>query len=417
MDIFEAIHKNDIIMCMNLIAAGVDVNAVDVDKLTPLEWAIIYKNKEIVKLLVPIVENPINAIKIAAYYGAISFYAKILIEFKIDINKFDSENLSILQRAIWHKKYKCVKLLLENGANPNATKMGRYTPIQEVRCLPKCKNIVEILLQYGADPNFHNERDWTIVHKAIEYGDKETLELLCEYGANLNCGIGPAPLSYAIEKGHLDLVPFLLEKNADPNITGKNRAPLWWICDIKDHNEKLKIIKLLLENKADINLIDGTSTPLIGALCYDYKYDVSIMLENGANPNIITDTTALHCAVREGNLQIVQLLLKYGADPNLQDHKGNTPIFEAKGEELMQLLLDNKANIHTTNNGNLNVLQYKMHNQTYENRRMIKIIQKHLKKNKQMVKILLLAREYDENSLVSAEYLCLDLFKVIARML
>ena len=39
--------------------------------------------------------------------------------------------------------------------------------------------------------------------------------------------------------------------------------------------------------------------------------------------------TPLHVAACEGHLDMCQLLLEYGADPNAKDIYGNTPISEA----------------------------------------------------------------------------------------
>lgn len=70
-------------------------------------------------------------------------------------------------------------------------------------------------------------------------------------------------------------------------------------------------------------------------------------LDNGADPNIFIYASykwsALHFAAQRGNYQIVQLLLKRGADKNLKDRYGKTPgvLANDKGYSRVVALLDN----------------------------------------------------------------------------
>jgi ankyrin repeat protein len=64
--------------------------------------------------------------------------------------------------------------------------------------------------------------------------------------------------------------------------------------------------------------------------------------------NSATDdgTTALHCSIAPGNPAIVARLLAFGADPNVVDHDGRTPLWLAVHREdarIAALLLDYKA--------------------------------------------------------------------------
>lgn len=98
-------------------------------------------------------------------------------------------------------------------------------------------------------------------------------------------------------------------------------------------NQQLKPFKILLANKADVNIhnvYDGTSV-LIEACSYK-QYDrqfVEILLQNGANVNDVevgkrrqgnsTRFTPLMAACRTGNLNLVKLLVSKGAEINYQN--------------------------------------------------------------------------------------------------
>lgn len=68
------------------------------------------------------------------------------------------------------------------------------------------------------------------------------------------------------------------------------------------------------------------------------------LLEGGANPDgrANDDWTALTVAAREGHPAVVEVLLKAGADVNMPEGGGNTPLFWAAwgGQlEIVELLL------------------------------------------------------------------------------
>ncbi len=69
----------------------------------------------------------------------------------------------------------------------------------------------------------------------------------------------------------------------------------------------------------------------------------AIASPNVRNPN--DGRTALHVAIDNGNREVVELLFEYGANPNLKDHFGHTPLFNAvwNGLDMTKLLLEHGA--------------------------------------------------------------------------
>ncbi len=104
-------------------------------------------------------------------------------------------------------------------------------------------------------------------------------------------------------------------------------------------------VKKLLKEGHGVNAGSGGYSALFNAATKGHNEIVRILLENGADPNLVTNKgfTALHVASRSDYLEIASLLLDKGADPNIKNTvTGLTPLLyslEAKlSEETFELL-------------------------------------------------------------------------------
>ena len=104
--------------------------------------------------------------------------------------------LTLALLSFHHKEM--VELLLTHGADPNITIHIQDTPLHRAveRDLPYD---LELLLANGADPDTINLSGSTSVHSAVAHGQTKILEMLLDYGANPNAkdGGGHTPLYYA----------------------------------------------------------------------------------------------------------------------------------------------------------------------------------------------------------------------------
>jgi len=202
------------------------------------------------------------------------------------------------------------------------------------------KDESKFLLEQQIDPNARDDEGRTPLHYA---SNVEVAELLLKHGADPNAqdNEGNTPLHVAVREGDLDMVELLI-KYANPNI--KNNKGLLPIHYAKN----CQIMTKLLQITKDLNIRDATL--LHNAAKNGCKEVAKFLLDNGADPNVRDDEgrTPLHYA---SNVEVAELLLKHGADPNAQDNEGNTPLHVALYDERIEVarLLISVANVYIPN--------------------------------------------------------------------
>ena len=169
------------------------------------------------------------------------------------------------------------------------------------------------------------------------------------------------PLATCCAYGHYWAVKKLIDNgiSLDDRMEESNRTAL----HISVLKKRTKIVQLLLSHKADPNIVDSHSqTPLhiaaqfAPSLCHlliaaGARVDTKELFQNGQ--------TALHMlALNNYYLPLHYLILK-GAEVNSQTLDGLTPLHKAISQEsieCVELLLENKANIHLKDRNNISAL-------------------------------------------------------------
>lgn len=138
---------------------------------------------------------------------------------------------------------------------------------------------------------------------ATENGHLEVVKLLVEYGADIHY-FQDECLAIASEGGHLELVKFFLEHTTFTQ--SKNSAFI-----LSASNEHTDIVKLLLENGADVHFSQDYA--LVTASERGHTEIVKLLLKFGADVHA-QNNFALRKASENGYSKVVKLLLKHGAD-------------------------------------------------------------------------------------------------------
>ncbi len=125
----------------------------------------------------------------------------------------------------------------------------------------------------------------------------------------------------------------------------EKHTPIMWAA----FNGHTLVVGYLLEKGAKLDAIDRNGrNALMYASSGPYSETVELLLKRGARVNVqgkLEGFTALMTAAAEGQLEVVRLLLAYGADPGLEDKDGDTAASFARqnGHSAVVDLLENPS--------------------------------------------------------------------------
>lgn len=229
---------------------------------------------------------------------------KILLNSSADIQARNTCDETPLHYAAWQDESNAATLLISNGADPNAGDHNLLTPLHEAVRYGRTK-VSRVLLDAGADVNARTEDGVTPLHYAV--GENlEVVRLLVERGADVNAvsKAGLSPLTYSEFKGIAD---YLASKGAKPH----NFYDYALLGDIGE------IEKALNDDAEMVNRSNvwGKRTPIFHAIIGDSLLMVEFLISRGADVNVrdVNGITPLVLAKKLGRVEIAKVLIKAGA--------------------------------------------------------------------------------------------------------
>ncbi len=342
-----------------LMKAGAKVNTADEYGETPLTLACANGNGNVIRKLVEAGAD-VNAARwdgesalmLAARSGNVDA-VRLLLSKGAQVDAAESrkgQNALMWAAAAGHPEV--VDVLLKAGAKASVASNGGFTPLVFAAQKGDVKS-VSSLLRAGANVNYAVPSGQSVLQIAMIGKKNEVSHVLLDNGANVNSAdkMGITPLHVAAQAGSVELVKELLAKGADPNArtfktapeakgAGGNpfRAPPGELTPLhlaaKANHEN--VMRLLVAAGADPKLKGQDSTTLlmsaagsghVGVVTYAYELDPEINAVNQSG------FTAVHAAVNfvQNSTQpeiakVVQFLADHGADLDVKDKRGRTPI-------------------------------------------------------------------------------------------
>ena len=363
LELLEAVRSGDGEAVRTLLENGADVNAREPDGATALHWASHRADLEAATLLighgaeVDITNDyGITPMALACQNGSAELVEDLL-QAGANANGVRPSGETALMTCARTGNVATVSALLSHGADVGTTEPARGQTALMWASAQNHGDIVQALVDAGADiaartrveppsarPSASYGRrpspesyGFTAVLFAAKQGARSAIEVLLANGAGINdmAGDGTSVLQVAMFGGHWDLVPFLLERGADPNADGPGYTPLHWASGsweallsgaLGAHEYrwlaargpgKLDLVNALLAHGADPNARLEKAPPT-------YGYGGGGMFKHeGATPFVLAGKAA--------DVAVMRTLLEAGADPLIKSTDGTTALITAAG--------------------------------------------------------------------------------------
>ncbi|XP_064632635.1 ankyrin-2-like [Lineus longissimus] len=369
----EAVVESAFDMVALLIKNGANPNIQDVDGYTALHCAMKAGNKEIILHLLDHghcdVNLQTNRSPEEPWMSALGFAIE-----ELSLDRLDEVG----------------ERLLELGADPMATclQAGSTKEMTPLHLAAKygLNSIIRKLLRYGADLNVV-AGETTPLAIALKNNKPESAELLIRKGAKLIPDVDGVEIlkgnsfHVAVEAGVTDILALLADFSADifsvlPNDADEKRTPLGIAC-VQNAERVTRLIRKILEIGADVNMRCFCTKrddvpPLIAAISHSTDRAVKELIRNGADPDAYLDQSdkkgdiaALDFMTEKGNVSMIRLLLKAGADVRglITKERGMVGILPVDTDvsplrDVVQLLCNFGIDIRETHEMGFNVLHH-----------------------------------------------------------
>lgn len=210
------------------------------------------------------------------------------------IMQLDIVKIPLVEACYWGN-VQAVETLLHNGANPNYSLRGYWTPIEAAvngtASKEECKKIIKLLVEHGANIDQY----------------ESTEPVLFTFAGRLT-------LTNDADHEH-EMILWLLDNGANPKESIDNQTILHYAAR-------------------------GTDSHFVATLINDYQFDVNSKGYDGQTPLIAALRYNNPCATPEQLLDMIHTLVSAGADVSITDENGKTAYDYA-----IQKGLDDIANI------------------------------------------------------------------------
>jgi ankyrin repeat protein len=301
--LLDAVRANDTKRALTAIDEGADVRQLTPDGTTALHYAVYNDNASLIDRLVAKGAD----VKAANEFGSTPMIEAAtvgnaaviitLIAAGADVDAPGADGQTPLMIAARGSNVAAAKVLLERGANPNASELWRQQTALMWAAAQRQPEMVTLLIEHGAEVDARS-----VENKWPRQVTGEPRRMYRPMG-------GLTPLLFAAREGCLECARALVEAGADVDLTDpKNITPLFLAID----NFHFDVAKYLIEAGANPNKWDWWGrTPLYSAV------DLNTLPHGGRADRRSTDSTT--------SLEIIELLLAKGANPNVQLKLGVAP--------------------------------------------------------------------------------------------
>jgi uncharacterized protein len=246
-----------------------------------------------------------------------------------DRDTVNPDGTTALHQAVRNNDLPSVEALIKRGADVKAATRYGITPMN-LAAMNGNAAILRKLLDAGADPNSATPGGETALMTAARTGSAEAVTLLLDRGATVNAKDAvraQTALMWAVTERHPDIVKLLAARGADVNAQTAITIPKGEYVPARAGGASGSgIIRQRALPKAD-----GGMTSLLFAVRDGNTDMVRLLLELGANLEQTSGnhTSPLLIALLNGQVGLATELLEKGANPNAADDYHRAALFAA----------------------------------------------------------------------------------------
>lgn len=402
--LYRACETGNLEAAQRLVQEGVDINSGD-ETYGPSLAVAAYKGRlDIVEMLIEsgcsltngdgIYGGPVQAAVLGNHLEVLEFLVSAGADINMPVGKAKqfSSNLPLsgspLQAATAMANEVMVDWLVNRGANVNygagngctSWGFGGEGSSLLIAASQGHLSLVNRLLQANADVNQRTGEDHrrpsTPLEAACKNNRVTVVERLLKAGAAIESNNCPdesgSPLFWAVKTGSVETVELLLKNGADPNALRHSEKGRRTVLSQACKGVKAEIVSALVEAGADVHktsrFADDDESPIQTAVRHSSVDVIRVLLKYGANVNDQTSEgfTALHKAARRGCADILHALLSEDlADYSLRLINGSQPIHSAarwNQPDCIQMLVEAGADINSRNNSGKTPLHWATEN-------------------------------------------------------
>ena len=248
-----------------------------------------------------------------------------LVSEDIDINSNNRLNRTPLQTAVLANNIAFIRQISNGGADIEHQDASGNTSIH-LAVIEDLGVIVEYLARLKARVDTANFSGDLPIHSASLSASPEVIEILIDYGADITKrnNSGRSPIHLAVYSQNLQTAETLIKQGADVEIPdSNNNTPLHYVAYAGLTTElnidsSSSLDSQTQGNQTDDQTRDGT----------DVVDMIDLLLKSGANINAQDNegNTPLHSATLIGQITTIESLLLAGADPTITNNSGQTPL-------------------------------------------------------------------------------------------
>ncbi|CAC5377157.1 unnamed protein product [Mytilus coruscus] len=353
-----AVKKHQVEVVDFLLSEKVDVNVQsNPDKVSPLALAMVSRYKDIVEKLLK-VKNIDLDIRNSSNEGPVILAMHLVDEeIGVNLNARNRRQESALFFATYVENEEIVEMLLQAGADPNLTSSDGTTALLTA-CYQGSTKIVQILVNHQSDINVCNPQRYSSIHIAAWNGYYQIVNILLKAGMHHDTATrdGNTPIALAAHGGHQSVIDILLPLGCNVNNADKDKDTA---LHYAAYNNMVVGVRKLLECGADPNCQNSyKATPLWNAVYMKHKDIVKLLLTAnvemevasvGINQHSQSDTAVqiypkprspLYVAVDRGCFEIMLLLIAAGYNLHSEAWVFSDDMYPKENRDLnMQALL------------------------------------------------------------------------------